>query len=63
MRALFKQDKTLLTQMFVAKELGMSLGQLQRDMTQDELNLWVMFFEYQQEQQEKAIKRAGRGRR
>ena len=49
--------------MFVAKELGMSLGQLQRDMTQDELNLWVMFFEYQQEQQEKAIKRAGRGRR
>ena len=63
MRALFKQDKTLLTQMFVAKELGMSLGQLQREMTQDELNLWVMFFEYQQEQQEKAIKRAGRGRR
>ena len=63
MRALFKKDKALITQMFVAKELGMTLGQLQREMTPEELNLWVLFFEHQREQQDQAMKKASRGRR
>lgn len=63
MRALFKRDKALITQMFVAKELGMTLGQLQREMTPEELNLWVLFFEHQREQQDQAMKKASRGRR
>jgi len=62
MRALFKRDKALITQMFVAKELGMTLGQLQREMTPEELNLWVLFFEHQREQQDQAMKKASRGR-
>ena len=63
MRALFKQDKSLLTQMFVAKELSMTLGQLQREMTPGELDLWCLFFDYQREQQDNAMKRASKGRR
>ena len=63
MRAHFKKDKTLITQMFVAKELGMTLGQLQREMTPEELHLWVLFFEYQREQNDQAMKKASRGRR
>ena len=62
MRVLFKRDKALITQMFVAKELGMTLGQLQREMTPEELNLWVLFFEHQREQQDQAMKKASRGR-
>ena len=49
--------------MFVAKELGMTLGQLQREMTPEELQLWVMFFEYQREQNDQAMKKTSRGRR
>ena len=49
--------------MFVAKELGMSLGQLRREMTYDELTLWILFFEYKRDQEEAAIKKAQKGRR
>lgn len=49
--------------MFVAKELSMTLGQLQREMTPEELQLWVLFFEHQREQQDQAMKKGSRGRR
>ena len=63
MRVLFKKDKSLITQMFVAKSLGMTLGALQQQMTPEELNLWVLYFEHERDQQEKAMKKASRGRR
>ena len=63
MRVLFKKDKSLITQMFVAKSLGMTLGALQQQMTPEELNLWVLYFEHERDQQEQAMKKGSRGRR
>jgi hypothetical protein len=49
----------------LAKELGMTVAQLSRDLTQEELVGWAAYFELYNEQQEKAIQnaKAGRGAR
>ncbi len=49
--------------MGVAKELGYSLRRLLDEVTEEELLLWSAYFGYLNEQQEKAMKSARRGRR
>jgi hypothetical protein len=44
--------------MSVAKELSLTLGQLRSNMTYAELQLWVLFFNHQNEAQEKAMQKA-----
>ena len=55
-----RRDNLLCTELFVAKELHMTLGQLRREMTYSELWLWVAFFTKQNEDQEKAMNAARR---
>ncbi len=49
--------------MAVAKELGYSLRRLLDEVTEEELLLWSAYFGVINEQQEKAMKSAKRGRR
>jgi citrate synthase len=53
----------LLAELHVAKELGMTLGQLRREMTYEELWLWLTYFGLMNDQQEEQMKKARRGRR
>lgn len=54
------KENGLLAELHVAKELGLTLGQLRREMTIEEVWLWVVFFNLQAEEQEKAQRRAMR---
>jgi hypothetical protein len=47
----------LLLQLGVAKELGYSLVQLQQEVTLEELLIWSAYFELQNEEQERRMKR------
>ena len=58
-----RKNNLLCTELFVAKELGMSLTALRRELTYQELWLWVAFISMQNEDQEKRMKDAQRGRR
>ena len=49
--------------MHVAKELGMTLTQLRREITHEELYLWITYFGLINDQQEEAMKKAQRRRR
>ena len=49
--------------MVVVKELHMTLGQLRREITYEELWLWIAYFGVINDQQEEAMKKAQRGRR
>lgn len=40
----------------------MTLGQLQREATPEEMILWVAFFELQRDEQNKAMNKSKRGR-
>ena len=58
-----RRNNVLCTELFVAKELGMSLTALRRELTYEELWLWAAFMTMQNENQEKAMEKARRGRR
>ena len=58
-----KQENELLAELFVAKELHMTLGQLRREMTYQELWLWVAYFGLMSDQRQEAMQKAKRGRR
>ena len=58
-----KREGSLLAELHVAKELHMTLGQLRREITYEELWLWVAYFGLMNDQQEEAMKKARRGRR
>ena len=49
--------------MGVAKELGMSLRRLLDEVTEEELLLWSTYFGHLNAEQDKAMKKAKRGRR
>ena len=49
--------------MGVAKELGYSLRRLLDEVTEEELMLWSAYFAYLNEEQEKTLKKASKGRR
>ena len=49
--------------MIVAKELGLTLRQLHREMTYEEVALWHVFLQLQRNEEEESIKKARRGRR
>jgi hypothetical protein len=49
--------------MGVAKELGYSLRRLTEEVTEEELLLWSAYFGYLNEEQDKAMKKAKKGRR
>ena len=49
--------------MSVAKELGYSLRRLTEEVTEEELLLWSAYFGHLNNEQEKALKKAKRGRR
>ena len=57
------KDNWLLLCMGVAKELGMSLRRLLDEVTEEELLLWSAYFGHLNAEQEKAMKKAKRGRR
>ena len=46
---------------FLAKELGMTVTQLTKHLTQEELVGWAAYFDLYNEQQEKAIQNAKTG--
>jgi hypothetical protein len=52
----------VLAELHVAKELGLTLGQLRREMTMEEVWLWVTYFNLQVQEQEKAQRKAMRKR-
>jgi len=47
----------LLLQLAVAKELGYTLAKLNQEATYEELLLWSIYFEIQNEAQERQLKR------
>jgi len=47
----------LLLQLGVAKELGYTLARLNNELTLEELLLWSSYFELQNEEQERQMKR------
>ena len=49
--------------MGVAKELGYSLRRLTEEVTEEELMLWSAYFGYLNDEQDKAMKKAKKGRR
>ena len=49
--------------MGVAKELGYSLRRLLEEVTEEELMLWSAYFGYLNNEQEKSMKKAKKGRR
>ena len=49
--------------MGVAKELGYSLRKLTEEVTEEELLLWSAYFGYLNDEQDKAMKKAKKGRR
>ena len=58
-----KKEQNLLAELHVAKELGMTLGQLRREMTYQELWVWIAYFGLLNDQQEEAMKKATTRRR
>jgi hypothetical protein len=46
-----------LLQLGIAKELGYSLAKLNQEVTMEELLLWSAYFELQNEEQERRMKR------
>ncbi|ADD94720.1 hypothetical protein [uncultured phage MedDCM-OCT-S09-C28] len=63
MKSQLKQERQLLAELHVAKELGMTLGQMRREMTYEELWLWLTYFGLMNDQQDERMKKAQRGRR
>ena len=57
------KDNWLLLCMGVAKELGYSLRRLTEEVTEEELLLWSAYFGYLNDEQDKAMKKAKKGRR
>ena len=57
------KDNWLLLCMGVAKELGMYLCRLLEEVTEEELLLWSAYFGYLNDEQDKAMKKAKKGRR
>lgn len=52
-----------MNEMHVAKELGMTLGDLREKMTYEELWLWLAYFGVLNDAQEEAMKKASNRRR
>ena len=60
MQKQFAKESQLIVEMSIAKELGMTLTRLRSEITYAELQLWVLFFNHQNELQEKAMQKARR---
>ena len=56
------KENGVLAELHIAKELGMTLGQLRREMTTEEVWLWVTYFNLQAEEQEKLHRKSLRRR-
>ena len=52
------KENGVLAELHVAKELGLTLGQLRREMTIEEVWLWITYFNLQAQEQEKAQRKA-----
>jgi len=63
LKSQLKKENQLLAELHVAKELGMSLGQLRRELTYEELWLWITYFGLMNDQREEQMKKAQRRRR
>ena len=63
LKSQLKKENQLLAELHVAKELGMTLGQMRREMTYEELWLWLTYFGLMNDQQEERMKKAQRRRR
>ncbi len=57
-----RKENGLIAELVVAKELGLTLGQLRREMTYEEVHLWLVFFELQNQEREKSMNAAKRRR-
>ncbi len=57
-----RKENGLIAELVVAKELGLTLGQLRREMNYEEVYLWLVFFELQNQEREKTMNKAGRHR-
>lgn len=52
------KENGVLAELHIAKELGMTLGQLRREMTTEEVWLWITYFNLKAEEQDKAQRKA-----
>ena len=57
MKKLLRREHVLLHELHVAKELGMTLTQLRREMTYEELWLWVTYFGLMKDRNKKQSKK------
>ena len=57
------KDPSLLSELFVAEKLSKTLVELREAMTEEELALWLMFYEIRADEEEKAMNEAKRRRR
>ncbi len=55
-----RADTETMAQLGVAKEFGMTLGQLRREMTREELQLWLIYFDVRNDMQSEAMEKARR---
>ena len=53
-----RKDGELLAELIVAKELGYTLVELRKKMTQEELLLWHSFFALQREEEDKMLNKS-----
>ena len=53
-----KRENSLLAELHVAKELGMTLTRLRNEITYEELWLWITYFGLMNDQQEEQMKKA-----
>ena len=57
MKRELKRDNLLRAELTVAKELSMTLGQLRREMTYEELWIWCAYFGLQNDEHEEAMRK------
>ena len=63
LKAQLKKENSLLAELHVAKELGMTLTRLRSEITYEELWLWITYFGLMNDQQEERMKKAQKRRR
>jgi hypothetical protein len=62
-RTQLSNDNELMLELYVAEKLGYTLGEMRERMVPEELYLWSAFYEHKHLEEEKAYKKASKGRR
>ena len=63
MKAQLKKDNQLLAELVVAEKLGKTLNELREQITPDELQLWLLFYDLRADEEKKQLEQVKRRRR